>query len=457
MYFELARRYPEFQEEVSSTRCYDISLADAFILLKTTDGGLTSASSAYDDVPSPDFPNSPRSQPNVSLLPRSGRTSEDRGLDSGYGGSTSGRKASEDSYGSRRRPSEDEYAPRRGEDAYSGVGRTSEDSYSASRRKPSQDTTVRRSEDRDRDFSRRPNTTVSTNSDSTGATNAQSATATSGMIIPNKSTIAEEEIEVPYGREIRESSSTAIDDRDRGDRDRSARDVDTDGVTDGEGPESASDYRSPLGGLSGLSARLRGVEVDEDDGGGARSGDDYYDKMSLGRASVQSDRSNGNTGITSRMAAGRASTGGDEQERLRRDYEYKIATMQSRIAGLERDLGNVDERERKWAESEERVRQMEEELVGLRKASIDNLFVGFVADDKFSEPRSKVRLCVLYKRSWMSCVRLVRGTKREKIDGLGLMRRNCRSCEIVVNVSKKSGRIIRMYVVDFRPPCCSLC
>lgn len=194
------------------------------------------------------------------------------------------------------------------------------------------------------------------------------------MIIPNKSTIAEEEIEVPYGREMRESSSTAIDDRDRGDRDRIARDVDTDGITDGEGPESASDYRSPLGGLSGLSARLRGVEVDEDDGGGgARSGDDYYDKMSIGRTSVQSDRSNGNTGITSRMAAGRASAGGDEQEKLRRDYEYKIATMQSKIAGLERDLGNADERENKWAEGEERVRQMEEELVGLRKASVNNI------------------------------------------------------------------------------------
>jgi hypothetical protein len=41
---------------------------------------------------------------------------------------------------------------------------------------------------------------VASGSDSTGTTNAQSATITSGNIIPNKSTISKEEIEDPYGR-----------------------------------------------------------------------------------------------------------------------------------------------------------------------------------------------------------------------------------------------------------------
>lgn len=50
--------------------------------------------------------------------------------------------------------------------------------------------------DGDRDLGRRPSGSVSTASDSTNATNAQRE-----MIIPNKSTIAEEEIEVPYGRD----------------------------------------------------------------------------------------------------------------------------------------------------------------------------------------------------------------------------------------------------------------
>jgi protein SPA2 len=208
------------------------------------------------------------------------------------------------------------------------------------------------------------------------------------MIIPNKSTIAEEDIEVPYGRELRESGgSTAVDDRDRGDTD--------DG--DGGGADSASDYpKSPFGGLSGLSARLRGVDEDDDavvvGGGGGEprsAGEDYYDKMSLGRASVASDRS---AGVTSRFGniggggSGRGSAlgggGGEEQqqqEKLKRDYEYKIATMQSKIAGLERDLGGKGDRDKKretkWAEGEERVRVMEEELVGLRKVGGIPIFV----------------------------------------------------------------------------------
>src|SRR5882762_2955374 len=62
-----------------------------------------------------------------------------------------------------------------------------------------------------------------------------------------------------------------------------------------------------------------------------------------------------------------------EHEKMKRDHEYKIATMQSRIAVLEHDyLGWKGEREKwenKWLEGEERVRVMGEELVGLRRVS----------------------------------------------------------------------------------------
>jgi hypothetical protein len=83
---------------------------------------------------------------------------------------------------------------------------------------------------------------------------------------------------------------------------------------------------------------------------------------------------------------------------MRREYEYKIATMQNRIAGLERDLGGKGERERerergererverekmrereireregRLVEAEERVRVMEEELLGLRRVSVSFL------------------------------------------------------------------------------------
>ncbi|GLB37366.1 putative spa2 homology domain (SHD) of GIT [Lyophyllum shimeji] len=331
VYFELSRRYPEFKEDPSGS----------------------------DDYPAPDFPKT--SPPRAPASGRvSGRTSADRPGDSGYGGSVSSRRPSED----RRRPSEVDVVPpgRRSEDSYrrnddSYGGRTSDDNYapsvsqsSTSRRKPSQDTT--------RDYGRRPSAAVSSSGNSDTTLNpSQSTTATSAMIIPNKSTIEEEYIKVPYGRE-RESGSTTLDERERsGDAGR---------LTDNE-LDSASDYpmspQSPPAGLSGLSARLKGVNDDDDDrdGSAGRAGDDFYDKY--GRSSVNSDRSAGNMGS---RATGRTSTT-EDQDKMKRDYEYKIATMQTQIANLQRDLGDAEERERRWKEGEARVKQMEEELASLRR------------------------------------------------------------------------------------------
>ncbi|KAF9460746.1 hypothetical protein BDZ94DRAFT_1265413 [Collybia nuda] len=351
VYYELSRRYPEFKEDPS---------------------GRTSLNSSYDDYPAPDFPNT--SPPRVASNSRaSGRTSADRPVDSGYGGSVSSRRPSED----RRRPSEvdfvlpgrrSEESYRRNEEPYGG--RVSEENYApslpssnTSRRKPSQDGT-RRSEDREREYTRRA-TSISGTSDSTSTANPnQSTTATSDMIIPNKSTIEEEYIEVPYGRDGRESGSTTVDERERS-RETSG---DIGRLTDGE-MDSASEYPSPLSprsppaGLSGLSARLQGVGDDDDEsaalGIGGRSGDEYYDKY--GRTSVSSDRSIGN-GMAARVV-GRP----EDQEKLKRDYEYKIATMQTQISNLQRDLGDTGEKERRWKEGETRVRQMEEELISLRR------------------------------------------------------------------------------------------
>lgn len=183
-----------------------------------------------------------------------------------------------------------------------------------------------------------------------------------GMIIPNKSTIAEEDIEVPYGRELRDSTGTAVDDREKS-MDKSREDTDGD---DDPSPLSPGG----LGGLSGLSARLKAVDDDDDgqSGAGARSGDDYFDKLSYGRASVASDRSAGGA-IGSRLMNGRMSVGGEDGEKIRRDYEFRIATMQTRIATIERDLEDAQLREHKWAESEERVRTMEAELEELRQVN----------------------------------------------------------------------------------------
>ncbi|KAF9472133.1 hypothetical protein BDN70DRAFT_503738 [Pholiota conissans] len=345
VYFELARRYPEFKEEAE---------------------GRGSVTSNYDDYPAPDYPSNANSR-NAASSRTSGRISvdRDRPQDSGYGGSISSRRPSVD----RRRPSETEFSMgRRSEDSY----RRPEDPYPprpvdeslsaalASRRKPSQDTT-RRSEDRERDYARRPGQPASIASDSTATANApaQSTTATSAMIIPNKSTMEEEYIDIPFGREARESGVPTIDDR-VGD---GVRDI-----GEGELPDSASDYPSPMStrsppvGLMGLNARLKEVELEDDNAPGNRSGDDLYDKY--GRSSVDSTRSAG--GMGSRLLNRNASLS-EDREKMRRDYEYKIATMQTQITSLQRDLDESAEHEKRRKESEARVRQLDEELAGLRQ------------------------------------------------------------------------------------------
>ena len=280
---------------------------------------MASPGSTYDDFPSPDFPTAPRDRDKELPTPaRFGRLSEDR--------------ERPPSGGARPRRSQEDHNPpivaRRGDDPYAEPGPSEppsdRDPYT-SRRKPSQDTATT-SRSQPLDLGRRP----SVASDSTGTTNAQSATVTSGIIIPNKSTIAEEDIEVPYGR----SESTPED-------------------GDGETDEVES----------GLGALARRLGQDPDTDGGARS-DDYYDKISFGRTSVASDRS-------ARVVGGRASAApNDDGEKIRRDYEFRIATMQSRIASLEREVEDGDVRALQLEQSDQRIKQLEDDLDKFRRVSL---------------------------------------------------------------------------------------
>ena len=304
---------------------------------------MTSPGSTYDDIPSPDFPTAPRDRDREPPLPvRFARTSEDR--------------ERPPSGGSRPRRSQDDYNPpvvgRRGDDPYGEVG-TNEPLFERdpypSRRKASQDTTAT-ARSQQQDLNRRPS--VASGSDSTG-TNAQSATVTSGIIIPNKSTIAEEDIEVPYGR----SESTPED---------------GDGETD-----------EVEGGLGALARRL-GQDPDTD--GGARS-DDYYDKISFGRASVASDRS-------ARVVTGRASAAPNEDgEKMRRDYEFRIAKMQSRIVTLEREIEDGDVRTRQLEQSDQRMKQLEDELDKFRRVCPLMTFSPILSLALYSGQRNKAPQC----------------------------------------------------------------
>ena len=69
------------------------------------------------------------------------------------------------------------------------------------------------------------------------------------------------------------------------------------------------------------------------------------------------------------MNGGRTSVAG-EDERMRRDYEYKIAKMQSQITSLERELEGVQDREQKWLDGENRVSVMEQELSELQRVRV---------------------------------------------------------------------------------------
>ena len=341
---------------------------------------MASPGSTYDDFPSPDFPAPPRDRDKELPTPaRFGRLSEDR--------------ERPPSGGARPRRSQDDHNPpivaRRGDDPYAEPGPSEplsdRDPYT-SRRKPSQDTATSRSQQLD--LGRRP----SVASDSTGTTNAQSATVTSGIIIPNKSTIAEEDIEVPYGR----SESTPED-------------------GDGEADEVES----------GLGALARRLAQDPDTDGGARS-DDYYDKISFGRTSVASDRS-------ARVVGGRASAApNDDGEKMRRDYEFRIATMQSRIASLEREVEDGDVRALQLEQSDQRIKQLEDDLDKFRRVSLIMISVPILSLFLYSVPRNKALQCWLFRRNSRTCVKTLSVPGSGEHGARKKTRRSYRSC---VNVA----------------------
>ena len=305
--------------------------------------------------------------------------------------------------GARPRRSQDDYNPpvagRRGDDPYGEASPneplSDRDPYTSSaRRKPSQDTTATvRSQPQD--LGRRPS--VASGTDSTGTANAQSATATSGIIIPNKSTIAEEDIEVPYGR-----SESAPEDG------------------DGEADEVE-------GGLSGLARRLA---QDPDTDGGGRS-DDYFDKISFGRASVASDRS-------ARVGGGRVSTTlGEDHEKMRREYEFRIATMQNRIAILERTVEDGDLRGRQLEQSDQRVKQLEEELDKFRRVCF--VFTPSFLDSRLHRgPRNRALRCWRFRRNSTVCMMTLNAVGNVKRVAHDKMKKRYRSCANVASDLKRN-------------------
>lgn len=220
---------------------------------------------------------------------------------------------------------------------------------------------------------------------------AQSATAMSGMIIPTKSRMEEEDIKIPYAQDRRESGSTTMDERSAegyvsgGTGVSGGMGMDNSGPVGAGGkygyvenePDSASDYngmspRSPPVGLGGLAARLRNAEQEDEmaAGGasgvgangrgrsGSRDGDEYYDKY--GRSSVNSDRSTGGGGNAGlRMKLGRNSVS-EDYEKLRREYEGRVLLLQNQISGLQKELKEaVADKEGLGVNMQEKMKELE--------------------------------------------------------------------------------------------------
>jgi hypothetical protein len=153
--------------------------------------------------------------------------------------------------------------------------------------------------------------------------------ATSEMVVPNKSRMREEEIEVPYARD------SQIMDEPRSQSRNSNR------------PGSRSSYqddrRTPLGGRQDSGDVMSPASADDKE---------YYDRMSF------------SSNLTSRSKPGVGGSGNDDK--IRSEYELKIAGLERRLAATERER---DEAKRSEVFEAERRREIEDEVRGLKEVS----------------------------------------------------------------------------------------
>ncbi|QRW12767.1 hypothetical protein RhiLY_11766 [Ceratobasidium sp. AG-Ba] len=278
VFYELGRRYPEFKEPETLPETPDTPQSDY-------------------DPPTPELVG--------GRAPMRQGSRDMGGAGMGAGSGSDRRRPSQDDYGVRRRPSQDE--PRR-QPSVDGV-----------RRRPSGDEGPFRRPSQDAQVTRRP------------SQDKPSGMASSSYVTPNKSTIAEEVIQVPYGRD------EGTEDEDFDDREDTAQ-------RPGSEEDAAGHGKKPSqGGLHALGFGLLSTPLSptSDDGTApnglnGRATSDYYEKMSFGRASVTSSQGGGGGGERRNTAI----------EDVRKEYEFKIATMQNRIAALENEARAAADRER---------------------------------------------------------------------------------------------------------------
>ncbi|KAG8788967.1 component of the polarisome [Serendipita sp. 397] len=365
VYFELGRRYPEFRESEVPPDTPD---------------------SVYEEFPSDSKPSQPAtSGPSRTRSPEQmggpGRMGQPNGMMSTLNSNSNNNK------GPDRRPTPEQPPYGRRSEENRAFGRQpsqasrdndGESTYSGARRRPSNDT--------DTQYARKMQDQISPGPSS----------ATAGVVIPNKSTIAEEEIQVPYGRDSRARDS----------------DIRDSVVTDGSGEEnfprrsppkenlSVSNNwdRSPStplqGGLSALAAGLKRGQPqpqqldlsDEDD----RT--EFFETSTVGGGRARSG--SGSSNATRRKMETRGGMDREETEKMRKDYEYRITSLQSKNATLQEELDIANKRKR---EDEDLIRELRDEIGSMRSKQSDHSTAmreveRRLADERSSRERSEQQM-----------------------------------------------------------------
>ncbi|RXK37163.1 hypothetical protein M231_05532 [Tremella mesenterica] len=281
VFFELKRRYPEFEEEAANKYQYD------------------EPPPAPGPVPlRPPFPQNP-----------SQASTRDRDRTETPPPLYKGTNQSQQSLHQRQRS-------RNASQSSSGSG--------LHQQRPSIDRGISGGFDRDRDRDRPPAALTGT---------------TSEVVVPNKSRLREEEIEVPYARESR-----MIDPRDSRSESRSSR---------GRRPNS----RGSLEELAPRATTPRGQRVDQGDvlSPGTDDNREYYDRMSF------------SSNVTNKSKLLNQNVVGWDEERerkIRAEYELRIAGLDRRLVAAEAER---DEAKRAEDRARERQREYEDEVRGLKE------------------------------------------------------------------------------------------
>jgi hypothetical protein len=166
------------------------------------------------------------------------------------------------------------------------------------------------------------------------------------VVVPNKSTISEEVIEVPYAKHDEDEEEIVM----RPTSSQSQR-------REAEVGNTRDSRQSSVRGQS----RAENRDYSRDGGGNERDG---YARTSVASTSLSASRQQPAASVKPTLSASNSASDLIREQRVRGDLEAKLTGMERRLQGLEKELEDSGRRER-W--ERERTRELEEEVRGLKE------------------------------------------------------------------------------------------